>query len=153
MSFTSLFTSASGLSAQRLRLDVIANNLANVDTTHRSDGQSGPYRRQHVTLEPRNNPIRFNLPFVEGSDPVTQAPGKGVIVGAVSESRGPIPEKYLRYEPGHPDARPDGYVEMPDVDIAVEMVDMIDASRAYEANVTAIRDFRSMYSEALKILA
>lgn len=152
MSFASLLTSASGLSAQRARLDVIANNLANADTTRRGDGKPGPYRRQRVVFEPRHNPLRFNVPFVEGTDPMTQHPGTGVRVVEVSENGGPIPGKYLRYEPGHIDARRDGYVEMPDVDIATEMVDMIDATRAYEANVTAIRDFRSMYAEALRIV-
>lgn len=153
MSFAALAISASGLTAQRTRLDVIANNIANADTTRRADGKPGPYRRQRVILEPRSNPIHFYVPFVEGTDPYSKTPGTGVRIVRVEESDNRLPEKYLRYEPGHPDADKDGYVAYPDVDIAVEMVDMIDASRAYEANVTAIRDFRQMFQEALRIAA
>jgi len=69
----------------------------------------------------------------------------------VIEADGPLEQKYLRYEPSHPDANDEGYVAYPDVEIVTEMVDMIDASRAYEANVTTIRDFRAMWAEALKI--
>lgn len=152
--FNSLFTSASGLSAQRLRLDVIANNIANADTTRRSDGQEGPYRRQRVIFEPRFNPVRFNLPMVSEDahiNLVQQVPGSGVKVSEVKEQDGPMLEKYLRYEPTHPDANEEGYVQYPDVDIVTEMVDMISASRAYEANVTMIRDFRAMWQESLRI--
>lgn len=149
--FLSLFTAASGLSAQRTRLDVIANNIANADSTRRSDGQQGPYRRQHVIFEPRTNPLRFVIPMVENPGPITEEPGTGVRIVEVKEQDGPVAEKYLRYEPSHPDANAEGYVEYPDVDIVTEMVDMIDASRAYEANVTTIRDFRAMWSESLKI--
>lgn len=154
--FNSLFTSASGLSAQRLRLDVIANNIANADTTRRGDGQPGPYRRQHVVFEPRYNPMRFNLPMVSDDahiNGVASEPGTGVKVVEVKEQDGPMMQKYLRYEPTHPDANAEGYVQYPDVDIVTEMVDMISASRAYEANVTMIRDFRSMWQESLRISA
>ncbi len=149
--FLSLFTAASGLSAQRTRLDVIANNIANADTTRRSDGQEGPYRRQRVIFEPRYNPIRFSIPMVQDAGVAVNDPGTGVRIVEVKEQDGPMHEKYLRYEPGHPDANAEGYVQYPDVDIVTEMVDMIGASRAYEANVTTIRDFRAMWAEALKI--
>lgn len=149
--FLSLFTAASGLSAQRTRLDVIANNIANADTTRRGDGEAGPYRRQHVIFEPRYNPIRFNIPLVQNAGSLTNEPGTGVRIVEVKEQDGPMNEKYLRYEPSHPDANAEGYVQYPDVDIVTEMVDMIDASRAYEANVTTIRDFRAMWQESLKI--
>lgn len=148
--FKALFTSASGLTAQRTRLDAIANNIANADTTRRTDGRPGPYRRQRVIFEPRDNPVRFQIPLVEGSE-IGNQPGSGVRITSIQEQDGALPEKYLRYEPDHPDANDDGYIEYPDVDIVVEMVDMIDASRAYEANVTAIRDFRTMWAEALRI--
>ncbi|MBL4889760.1 MAG: flagellar basal body rod protein FlgC [Candidatus Lindowbacteria bacterium] len=143
-------TAATGLSSQRTRLDVIANNIANADTTRRSDGKAGPYRKQRVIFEPRNNPIRFHLPLIKGSD-IGNDPGTGVHITKVTEQDGPVPWKYMRYEPDHPDANEEGYVMYPDVDIVTEMVDMIDASRAYEASVTVMRDFRSMWSEALKI--
>ncbi|RMH56224.1 MAG: flagellar basal body rod protein FlgC [Candidatus Hydrogenedentota bacterium] len=150
--FLSLYTAASGLSAQRTRLDVIANNIANADTTRRGDGKPGPYRRQRVIFEPRENPIRFQIPLVEGSDRnLFDKPGTGVRITKIIENDGPVPYKYLRYEPNHPDANAEGYVEYPDVDIVVEMVDMIDASRAYEANVTTIRDFRQMWQDTLRL--
>ena len=149
--FMPLFTAASGLSAQRTRLDVIANNIANADTTRRSDGKPGPYRKQRVIFEPRYNPIRFQVPMVQNPGVMTNDPGTGVRIVDVKEQDGPLLEKYLRYEPSHPDANAEGYVEYPDVDIVTEMVGMIDASRAYEANVTTIRDFRAMWNEALKI--
>jgi len=148
--FLSLQTAASGMTAQRTRLDVIANNIANADTTRRSDGEAGPYRRQKVIFEPRENPLRFDIPLVNGTDLGNQ-PGTGVRIVDVESGDSPIPSKYWRYEPNHPDANAEGYVVYPDVDITVEMVDMIDASRAYEANVTTIRDFRTMWTEALKI--
>lgn len=149
--FLSLFTAASGLTAQRTRLDVIANNIANADTTRRSDGREGPYRKQRVIFEPRYNPMRFNLPLVEDPGMELHQPGTGVRVVAVREGDGPLEQKYWRYEPSHPDANEEGYVMYPDVDIVTEMVDMIDASRAYEANVTTIRDFRAMWQESLRI--
>lgn len=149
--FLSLFTAASGLSAQRTRLDVIANNIANADTTRRGDGTPGPYRRQHVIFEPRTNPMRFDMPLIQGAGEIANEAGTGVRIVEVKEQQGPLNEKYLRYEPGHPDANPEGYVQYPDVEIVTEMVDMIDASRAYEANVTTIRDFRAMWQESLRI--
>ena len=149
--FLSLFTAASGLSAQRTRLDCIANNIANADTTRRSDGRPGPYRKQRVIFEPRTNPIRFQIPLITDPGPITEAPGTGVRIVKVKEQDGPMHEKYLRYEPNHPDANAEGYVQYPDVDIVTEMVDMINASRSYEANVTTIRNFRAMWMETLRI--
>lgn len=149
--FLPLFTAASGLSAQRTRLDIIANNIANVDTTRRGDGKEGPYRRQRAIFEPRENTLRFNIPLIEEAGPGLAQPGTGVRIAEVSEADGPLAQKYLRYEPSHPDANEEGFVEYPDVDIVTEMVDMIDASRAYEANVTTIRDFRTMWTESLRI--
>lgn len=149
--FLPMFTAASGLTAQRARLDVIANNIANADTTRRSDNKPGPYRKQHVIFEPRSNPIRFQIPLVENAGPIVNEPGTGVRIVDVNEQDGPVAQKYWRYEPGHPDANAEGYVAYPDVDIVTEMVDMIDASRAYEANVTTIRDFRTMWTETLRI--
>jgi len=124
---SSLDISASGLSAQRRRLEVIARNLANAETTRTPEG--GPYRRQMVV-------------FTEALD---QA---GVQVAEVVDD--PTPGKQI-YEPGHPDANPQGYVTMPNVSVMTEMVDMIGATRSYEANVTALNATKSMIRKALEL--
>jgi len=141
--FGSLDTSASGLTAQRLRLDVIADNLANVNTT-RGKGDA-PYRKKSVVLAERSQLTSFawlmnRLPFA--------GTGAGVRAIAVVEEKSPGKRKY---EPGHPDADEEGFVEYPNVDPVIEMVDMISASRAYEANVTAINTFKRMVQKALEI--
>ena len=130
--FSSLDTSASGLSAQRLRLDVISNNIANVNTTRTALG--GPYQRQRVVFTPRTPEQAFLLPM-NTKDRARVATGEGVKVSAVSAD--PAPPKMV-FDPGHPDADANGYVAMPNINIVNEMVDMMSASRAYEANVTAI---------------
>jgi flagellar basal-body rod protein FlgC len=136
--------SASGLTAQRFRLDVIADNIANVSTTRTSEG--GPYRRHFALFQAREasaGPIVPDL-FREALD----QPGRGVRVVAVDVDRGPL---RMVYDPDHPDADADGYVSYPNVDIAREMVDMISATRAYEANATAISSAKDMASRALQI--
>lgn len=132
--FRSFDISASGMSAERLRMDTIANNLANVNTTRTAQG--GPYRRQMVLFEER-------LAEVLG-----QAKGAGVRVRAIVEDDDP---PRLEYNPSHPDADERGYVHLPNVNVVTEMVDMINASRAYEANVTAINAAKSMALKALEI--
>ncbi len=131
-SFSSIDISASGLFAQRTRLDTIANNIANSMTTRTESG--GPYRKQEVVLSSRN--ARF------GEDQ------GGVEVVDVVESQAPTK---VVYDPSHPDARPDGTVEMPNVNIVEEMVDMISATRAYEANVQAIMAAKSMANKGLEL--
>lgn len=128
--FKAIETSATGLTAERLRLDLIANNLANAGTTRTEKG--GPYRRQVPVFRPRRR----------------DSIGEGVRVVAIREDTRPL---RLVYNPGHPDARPDGYVEMPNVDVITEMVDLISASRAYEANVSAINAAKAMATRALDI--
>jgi flagellar basal-body rod protein FlgC len=142
--FSNFEISASGLSAQRLRMDVVANNIANVNTTRGTHG--GPYQRERVVFEPRDDANRFLLPFsVAGSE---NRPGRGVrVVGLAPD---PTPPKMV-YDPGHPDANAAGYVAMPNVNIVNEMVDLLSASRAYEANVTAINAAKSMAMKALEI--
>jgi len=130
--FSSIDISASGLYAQRKRMDVIANNIANATTTRTEKG--GPYRKQEVVFQAHSGKYE---------------PGNGgVEVEAVVESADP---PKMVYDPSHPDAGPDGMVAMPNVNIVEEMVDMITATRAYEANVQAINAARLMAAKALEI--
>ena len=134
-SFSSMEISASGLSAQRRRLDIIANNIANASTTRTADG--GPYRRQQVL---------FSAHMEEVSTGVSRPAG----VDLPDTVMDPSPPRSV-YDPGHPDADPRGYVMMPNVNPVREMVDMIAATRAYEANVTAMSAAKSMAMKALDI--
>ncbi|NLM96262.1 MAG: flagellar basal body rod protein FlgC [Halanaerobiaceae bacterium] len=140
--FSGFNISASGMTAQRLRMDIIANNIANIDTTRTETG--GPYRRQlPVFEERRNRPFSFFL-----NEKMNSRGKGGVQVSAIIEDQSPFK---IIYNPAHPDADEDGYVSMPNVDIVTEMVDMIDASRAYEANVTALNSLKNMALKALEI--
>jgi flagellar basal-body rod protein FlgC len=123
-------------------MDIIANNIANIDTTRTETG--GPYRRQlPVFEERRNRPFSFFL-----NEKMNSRGKGGVQVSAIIEDQSPFK---IIYNPAHPDADEDGYVSMPNVDIVTEMVDMIDASRAYEANVTALNSLKNMALKALEI--
>ncbi|MCS6830113.1 MAG: flagellar basal body rod protein FlgC [Armatimonadota bacterium] len=140
--FNSLRISASGLTAERLRLDVIADNLANVNTTRTAAG--GPYRRKVAILEER--PTGFADLLGTRVAPVV---GRGgVRVAAIAEDASP-PQRV--YNPGHPDADAEGYVLTPNVNVVTEMVDMITATRAYEANVTAMNAAKQMALRTLDI--
>ncbi|ADL07854.1 flagellar basal body rod protein FlgC [Thermosediminibacter oceani] len=141
--FRSLEISASGLTAQRLRMDVISNNIANVNTTRTEEG--GPYRRQRVIFQERKRGLTFK-DVISGMS--STQPGAGVRV--VSIEKDPSPFK-LVYDPSHPDADQMGYVRMPNVNIVTEMVDMISATRSYEANITAINSAKGMITKALEI--
>lgn len=126
--------SGSGLTAERLRMDVISSNIANAETTRTQRG--GPYRRQQVVF----------TPMADRADP---APGgAGVRVSSIVESQDP---PRVVYEPGHPDAGPDGNVAYPNVDVSTEMVDLLSATRAYEANVTVLNAAKAMAQRALTI--
>lgn len=144
MSFLqSIDISGSGLTAQRLMMDVISSNIANVNTTRTAEG--GPYRRQSPVFA-AGKP-KFTIPGMGGAGSV-EASGQGVkVIGVVKDQTPPK----LVYNPQHPDANQQGYVAMPDINIVTEMVDMIAASRAYEANVTAINSAKSMAMKALEI--
>jgi flagellar basal-body rod protein FlgC len=133
--FSALDISASGLYAERTRMNVIANNLANANSTRTPEG--GPFRRQLVVLRGTEVKEPGNLT------------GLGVSVKGVIDDISPFP---LVYDPGHPDANVDGYVAMPNVNVVEEMVDMITALRAYEANVTAIDTNRNMVRSSLDII-
>ena len=146
--FTSINIAASGLAAERLRSDVISDNIANASTTRTPEG--GPFKRSRVILRPMNAQPYFRMPFQpEGFD---NGAGQGVRVSNVEKDDSP---SRLVYDPTHPDAIKSGpktgYVEMPNVNTVNEMVDMIDASRAYEANVTLINGAKAMFSKALEI--
>ena len=144
--FSGIDASASGLTAERLRMDVISNNIANANTTRTENG--GAYHRKFVVFEPRTRePKSFEQTF-KRSLGLSQQLGEGVRAVSIMEdnSQGP-----LVYEPGHPDANADGYVEKPNVNVVNEMVDMITAQRAYEANSTAITAAKAMASKVLEI--
>jgi len=131
--FDALNVSASGMSAERLRMDVIAANLANADTTRGADGQ--PYRRQEVILQ-------------EKSPSFGEVLGGVMVAGIVDD---PTPPRRV-YDPGHPDADKNGYVTMPNVNPVTEMVDLITSSRGYEANVTAMNAAKQMFTKTFDVL-
>lgn len=144
--YGSIEVSASGLSAERLAMDVIANNLANVNTTRTPQG--GAFKRQLVVFAQKGAQTNTNLdPFATSKDPGKALQGVEV-VGIVSD---PGPDRMV-YDPTHPDADANGYVHMPNIDAVKEMVDMIAAARAYQANVTAIQESRAQDSGALNLL-
>ena len=143
--FGSLDVSASGLTAQRLRMDVIAENIANVETTRTETG--GPYRRKTVLFQERGGMRPFAEFFNRAMNVGVKNPS-GVRVSRIAEDLRPGAKVY---EPGHPDADEDGYVTKPNVNIVEEMVNMISASRSYEANVTAFNATKSMITKTLEI--
>lgn len=142
--FDSFNISASGMTAQRFRMDLIADNIANVDTTRTEEG--GPYRRKMPVFRERGSSPFKNM--LKNHTSINPGGGNGVEVSAVVKDNTPFK---MIYNPAHPDSNQDGYLAMPNVDITTEMVDMIDASRAYEANVTALNSFKSMAMKALEI--
>jgi flagellar basal-body rod protein FlgC len=146
--FDALNVSATGLTAERLRMDVTAENLANAQTTRGADGQ--PYRRKEVVLsEVSSGGFGSQLAKAVGAGSAAGSQPGGVEVSAITQDATP---GKLVYDPGHPDADAKGYVRMPNVDTVAEMVDLISASRAYEANVTAMNAAKQMFSKTLDIL-
>ena len=142
--FLGIDAAASGLTAERLRMDVISNNIANANTTRTAAG--GAYHRRYVVFEPRETGGGFSS-FLKKSMSKLEA-GNGVRAVGIEADRTQGP---LVYDPGNPDANAQGYVERPNVNIVSEMVDMITASRAYEANTTTINAAKSMAMKALDI--
>jgi flagellar basal-body rod protein FlgC len=147
--FSSINIAATGMSAQRLRSDVIADNIANANTTRTPEG--GPFRRSRTIMRPRVESPYWRSPFLPES--LDNGVGRGVRVAEVQKDY--TTENPLRYDPNHPDAIKTGpragYVEMPNVDVVTEMVDMIAASRAYEANASIIEGSKTMFQRALDI--
>jgi flagellar basal-body rod protein FlgC len=134
---TSLEISGSGLTAQRKRMDIIASNLANIETT-RSEG-GGPYRRKMILMSPRPS---------DDFDRVLNDKVEGVQIDGVVEDQSPF---RMVYNPSHPDADEDGNLQKPNVDLIVEMTNMLMARRAFEANLSAIKSTRQMAVKALEI--
>ena len=146
--FDALNVSATGLTAERLRMDVTAENLANAQTTRGADGQ--PYRRKEVVLaEVQSGGFGSQLAKAVGAGSGAGSQPGGVEVAGITQDQTP---GKLVYDPGHPDADAKGYVRMPNVDTVAEMVDLISASRAYEANVTAMNAAKQMFSKTLDLL-
>ena len=147
--FDAIDASGSGLSAERLRMDVTSENLANAETTKGADGQ--PYRRKEVVLQEAGGVAGTSFASVLSSVQGT-ATGRsvnGVKVAGIVEDPA-APRKV--YDPGHPDADAQGYVSLPNVNPVTEMVDLIGASRTYEANVTAMQAAKQLFSKTLELL-
>jgi len=147
--FTSINIASSGMAAERTRADVIADNIANASTTRTNEG--GPFRRSRVVMRPRVDSPYWRSPFLPES--MDNGIGRGVRVAEIQKDY--QSENKLVYDPTHPDAIKTGprtgYVEMPNVDIVSEMVDMISASRAYEANASVVEGTKAMFQRALDI--
>ncbi|RCX15508.1 flagellar basal-body rod protein FlgC [Anaerobacterium chartisolvens] len=142
--FSALDIGASALTAQRLRMDVISQNIANANTTRSEDGL--PYRRKEVVFEERTQTPSFSS-FLEKSSG-QYSTGGGVRAAKIVEDSSPFKSVY---DPGHPDANNEGYVQMPNVNVITEMVNMISATRSYEAGITSINTTKSMAMKALEI--
>jgi flagellar basal-body rod protein FlgC len=147
--FDALDISGSALSAERLRMDVTAENLANANTTRGVNGAA--YRRKVVVLEQQTGAgaNSFGNQLASAMSRGSAAKPGGVQVRAIAEDT--TPNRRV-YDPGHPDADAQGYVSMPNVDSVTEMVDLISASRSYEANVTAMQAAKTLFTKTLELL-
>ncbi|PSL51185.1 flagellar basal-body rod protein FlgC [Salsuginibacillus halophilus] len=146
--FHGLETSASALTSQRLRMDVVSSNMANQNSTRATmneDGDWEPYRRRMTSMSP--NESNFQNHFNHALGRATET-GQGVRVDGIVEDETPFQEVY---RPEHPDADEDGYVQMPNVDPLKEMIDLMSATRSYEANVTAMDANKNMMLKGLEI--
>ena len=142
--FTSFDINASGMTAQRYRMDIISENIANANTTRTEDGT--PYRRKVVTFEEKGSHTPFAHVLNQARDKYS---GSGVKVTGVYEDT--WTERNKVYDPSHPEADENGYVTYPNVDTVTEMVNLIDASRSYEANATAFESSKSIAMQGLNI--
>lgn len=140
--FSSINVSSSALSAERTRMNLISSNLANASATRTAEG--GPYKRKDAVFSATPMESRFNRAL----DGATAQQVRQVEVSQIVEDQN-LPR--MQYDPGHPDADPQGYVAMPNVNVVEEMADMIGATRAYEANVTAVQAAKSMAMKTLEI--
>lgn len=144
--FTALNISASGMTAQQLRSDIIAQNIANVSTTRTEDGT--PYRRKNVIFMEKSptNTASFNSVLRAASKNIA---GQGVKVTKITEDNETAMK--MVYDPSHPDADENGYVTYPNVNVITEMTDLIDASRSYEANITSFNATKAMLAKGLEV--
>ena len=147
--FTAINIASSGMGAQRLRMDVIADNMANVNTTRTNEG--GVFRKSRVIMRPRVQQPYWRSPFLPQF--LDNGPGQGVRVVGIRKDYETEPR--LVYNPTHPDAILDGpkkgYVEFPNVDIVEEIVNLMEAQRMYEANAQVVEGYKSMFQRALDI--
>jgi|SRR5690625_2723089 len=144
--FHAMNSSASALTAERLRMDVVSSNIANAQTTRATINENGefePYRRKMAAVEPKGNSFRSYLQQASG-----QTTGSGVRVSRIEEDETPFKSVY---NPQHPDADEAGYVQLPNVDPLKEMVDLMSATRSYEANITSLNASKGMLMKALEI--
>lgn len=140
--FDALQTSSSGLSAQRLRMNLISGNLANINTTRTAEG--GPYRRKDAVFAAKGPGRSFRSHL---NDQYAGLSADVKVLGIVEDNSQPL----RKFDPEHPDADPDGYVALPNINVMEEMVNMISATRSYEANVAAIKASKAMALKALEI--
>ena len=143
--FSAFNVNASGMTAQRYRMDIISENVANANTTRTQDGT--PYRRKVVTFEQKGATAKTFSSFLGQAS--NRYDGQGVRVRKVSEDT--RTQMNMVYDPSHPDADENGYVTYPNVNIVTEMTNLIDASRSYEANATAFNASKSMAMKGLEI--
>lgn len=136
--FSAIEINSSGMSAERKRLNIISSNIANAKTTRTEDG--GPYRRRDVVFK------EVMLPKLNKND-AKEAPA--VAVDKILEAED---DTILKYEPGHPDADENGYVEYPNISVVKEMVNMITSTKSYEANATSVKSAKDMAKKALNIV-
>lgn len=156
--FEAIDIAGSGLTAERVRMDVTSENLANAETTKTESGE--PYKRQEVVLEESGSSSDFGsalsdalagaeTSFQDESSTGSEAPAGGVEVAGIVDDETP---DQLVYDPSSPEANKKGYVEMPDIDTVTEMTDLISESRSYEADVTAMQTAKSMFTTTLELL-
>ncbi|HWR21895.1 MAG TPA: flagellar basal body rod protein FlgC [Feifaniaceae bacterium] len=144
---SSLDISGSALTAQRLRMDVISQNIANANTTRAENGEA--YRRRAVVFSERPGTARFSAFLNRAQEEQRdQVAGRGVVVSSIETD---MSDFKIEYDPSHPDADEDGYVRYPNVNEVTEMVDMMAATRAYEASITALNATKNMALKALEI--
>ena len=142
--FDSFDINATGMTAQRFRMDIISENVANANTTRTSDGT--PYVRKVVTFTEKDTQTPFHHVLNEARDRYS---GKGVKIDGVYEDK--ETEMNMVYDPSHPDADENGYVDLPNINIVEEMVGMVSASKAYQANVAAAENVKTMIQSAMNI--
>ncbi|MGP4075600.1 flagellar basal body rod protein FlgC [Halobacillus sp. K22] len=148
--FDAMNASASGLTAQRLRMDVASSNVANANSTRASlnaQGEWEPYRRKMVVFGPKDQSFKSHLEAAFRLS-IQSGNSQGVKAAKITEDETPFKQVY---NPDHPDSNPEGYVQTPNVDPLQEMVDMMSATRSYEANVTSLNASKSMLMKALEI--
>jgi len=146
--FHGINVSASALTAQRLRMDVVSSNMSNADSTRGRlvDNEWVPYRRKMVTMEPNQSGGFSN--YLQKAMGTRGDIGQGVKIGRIIEDQSPFRQEY---QPDHPDANGEGYVELPNVDPLKEMIDLMSTTRSYEANVTTLDSQKNMLLKALEI--